>query len=612
MRIRSADLTTWKNTLGIYSDILIILSVLLSLWLMYYIWGFISLPFSNPLEVYGPLVVQQFNPLNNILRYVLLVAAAVAVYALFNYRTLRLPPQTIFRPVGHLYNWNYETVLTAAPVYILCSIFVVILNISDSFSLAPLDVFHEGESLTPAWNYLQSGGIWSKSFFVHGAFYDVFSTILAWNFFQNMTVGAFRAGLAWMNTALVIALLTLVFVIALIQYEKPGQCLLGVTVYSVGILFPVVLFNWRDVPVVVAATLLVMSPFRLGEALLFLVGLIGAWTFMCTIDRGAYLSALLLFCVLPLLLLWREWFRAAALLLGLLVGWAGIVWWLGLHEFKGFVQTTAMLFATKDLFDSYIFGAPFTNRVQLLGLFVSCAAGLLAFDACFNARSTVPERLRWPIILMGVLGIFYFRSALGRSDDGHVYYSLGWPTLALVIYLGSRFTDALARAPGWVSNICSVLLLLALFSSYAPHLSWANVVNYRSRLREYVALPDASFLTPQMRSILDTYADLAKADDCVQAYTSEGAWPFLLKKPGCTRFHIVWFISPRPLRDEFIEEIKEHGPQVMLVNSPLWTTNIDGISNAERFPDVDAFVRGLYPVVREKDGWEFGRRDNPR
>ena len=48
------------------------------------------------------------------------------------------------------------------------------------FPSAELDLLHEGELLSPAFNSMQGKGLWTGSFFIHGLFYDVLAARLAW------------------------------------------------------------------------------------------------------------------------------------------------------------------------------------------------------------------------------------------------------------------------------------------------------------------------------------------------------------------------------------------------------------------------------------------------
>ena len=61
-----------------------------------------------------------------------------------------------------------------------------------SYPLNEIDFFHEGERLTPAKNYVLNGKMWSGVFFNHGAFTDLFGTVIAWKIFGNETIGSHR------------------------------------------------------------------------------------------------------------------------------------------------------------------------------------------------------------------------------------------------------------------------------------------------------------------------------------------------------------------------------------------------------------------------------------
>jgi ABC-type polysaccharide/polyol phosphate export permease len=102
----------------------------------------------------------------------------------------------------------------------------------------------------------------------------------------------------------------------------------------------------------------------------------------------------------------------------------------GATEFRQFVVSTERLYQIKDFTDSYIFTLKENTALfpilaiaaQILSLTWCCGTAVANRD--FSSRRQLMIQL-----VFTALSVFWFRSALGRSDESHIQYS---STFALV------------------------------------------------------------------------------------------------------------------------------------------------------------------------------------
>ena len=136
--------------------------------------------YENPENVYGILSVNKFNPLNNDLRFIILISLVFGTFFLsliFYKKNMNTFNEIIFfeKKKKTIENYKYLNV-----VFLVFLTFVTFEFLSMSYPLNEIDFFHEGERLSPAKNYLLNGKIWSGSLFIHGAFIDLFEPIIGW------------------------------------------------------------------------------------------------------------------------------------------------------------------------------------------------------------------------------------------------------------------------------------------------------------------------------------------------------------------------------------------------------------------------------------------------
>ena len=345
----------------------------------YLAWDIISFPFFNPEGVVGPLTLISFNPMNNQVRFVVFILMP-ALVLLAAQRWLRhlshgaLPQSEVEWKSQNLEAYQ---LLFRISCWVTClfAISSVCLFFAQPFDTSPLDFFHEGENLVPALNWVNGAGAWSASFVIHGAFSDIFRTVMAWKILGCVSIGAERFGITLLHDlscATVPALfLCCAFVIrrtggpvaalAFLAIMLPGYAVLSypwsflVTFGHPGFHLPLIDTLERDTPYIIGFGILLLTLNGKATWPYFIVGLFIPLCLFWSIDRGAFFAALsLVGCALhaayapggiqsP-----RSWFPGMWILLGSLTGLGVIFLVFGPNEIRASIDITGNWFGVKE------------------------------------------------------------------------------------------------------------------------------------------------------------------------------------------------------------------------------------------------------------------------
>ncbi len=581
------------------------------------VWQALRVPFSNPLGVVGPLTQAAFNPLNNLLRYAVLVWLPALIYAALRLRRGRGVPA----PAADLGVPLSPRCFAALGVGVatLWAALEVACFLSLSFAPAPLDFFHTGEWLAPAWNFVSGRGLWRGSYFLHGAFYDPLSTVLGWHVAGRQTIGACLVTVSVLKLAVAPALA--ICLVALALCCPPGGR--GTAAWTVVVLGALILatlatdghlqsLNRRDVPVLIGASGLLLGVAYRSRGGLFVAGLCSSLAYFYVIDRGAYFNAAL---ATSLAVGWwldrhaarRELFWCLA---GVAIGWIVFVLAVGAGEFRAFLDTTLTVYRTKDLFDSYVYPSP----AELRGFLKVAPLVCISVQLLLTGRALIRGGARRALIaqvFVAALAFLYFRSALGRSDVEHLMYASFFAYIGLVFSLCAVAGPVVARRP---QRVRALALLTAVavaglaWRTYQPKIDGRAAVGAPSRLAALIAAPDDAFLSATERRVRDRWREQSRTDACAFTFTSEAAWSFLLRKPSCGRHAIVWFASAAPLQHEIVRDLDANRPSHILLHSPGWPNAIDRIDNARRLPVLAAAIARTYEPIEDIDGFILARR----
>lgn len=601
-----------------------------------FLWPHISLPFSNPLNIVGPLAVQHYNPLNNIIRFglVLILPSLCLLAAILLFKPFWRSVAAREEPVLSVSQRDSRQGLYLAALIVTAALFVV-----GTANNNPLDTFHEGETLGMAACY-ESGMVPYRDFlFVHGLYQDPLRTVVAFDVF-----GRSIASVRTLDTIHRILFAGMLVVLLLSMYRGNTQnALLALLFLFFAIMSLDVAFKLSSEPyysvfstsfpsrdmTTLAFVLLFFVLHRQSSsgtknsllAAAFVFSLLPGLAFVYSIDRGFYLSLAWLVAV-PLLAgvvirqsAKRTVFLAGATI-GMIAGISVLIALLGEGTAAFFRFVFLEMPRYKELFDGYVypvsklaFALPIVIFAVLLFWFTVRAVHY------FNREGRIATRLidflrTYSIeLFLFVLALLFFRSALGRAEWGHLGYSL-LPLLLLLSWI------ALNRGvPRLVARFSRSRTLLSYGAFAGAILFWlgAGTQIAGGGLLAHVfplGRPDTAYLPKEYIVAAPLIQNHLQPGETFATLTSEAVWYYLIDRPCPVRFPIVWFAAPVPYQQQMIDELERKQVTYLLYRNGHWANRMDDMDNATRLPVLMSYVDSHYAYDTTIAGQELWKRKN--
>lgn len=492
-----------------------------------------------------------------------------------------------------------------------------------------VDLFHRGESLGPASDYLRGDVPYRDVFVLHGLLED--GMLDAW----LMEIFGRSADVATIRTALMAAAtIPALWFLGLVLFDSLPLALL---VVALG--YATFVENARALPEVLAAAALVAALQRRDAAFAFVAGILGGAALFFSFDIGLYTiggSALAL--AGAAVFRWRTNERggSARMVLGWIAGVGA-----GAAPFVIFLASSGALveFARTSFIDVPRFidpvwslpfpdyGAQFKNELSLRKLIdfvlgegiryvlnpIALTISLTVLLVAFLRRSA--GRLELGLLAVTALALITQRSALGRADFPHQYFS-AFLVSPIIVILGVMLVRS-ARST-WQSGRSDTRILMTVLSGAALaaltatlwipdlvelRLQW--LTSYRARLAG--AEPAAHIVETRERiaAVGDAIRALSDDGDPIFDFSNQPALYFYADRANPTRFFQVPILSPPRFQAEAIRDLQTARPPVILRGSPTGFDRFDGIPNEVRAQAVAAWIDSNYEFRRSVRGVEL-------
>jgi hypothetical protein len=191
------------------------------------------------------------------------------------------------------------------------------------------------------------------------------------------------------------------------------------------------------------------------------------------------------------------------------------------------------------------------------------------------------------------MSIFFFRSALGRSDLEHINYSSTIIyILAIYIFIKYYMHPFIRENRFLIKNLAiGTLIIISLFTSFGILRIYAfdGFENNFPYTKE-----DSDFIRDDnKRTISFIKKNLGKYDNFF-TMTSEAIWYYYINKPSPTKFPVIWFASPNLYQEQVVSDLKNNNVKIILYSNDVGSNIMDQITNKERFPIIDNYLRNNY------------------
>ncbi|MCU1244701.1 MAG: hypothetical protein JWN02_611 [Acidobacteria bacterium] len=506
-----------------------------------------------------------------------------------------------------------------------------------------IDLFHRGESLGPASDYLRGKAPYRDVFVLHGLLDD--GQLDAWLFQlfgRNLEVALLRPVV--IGSLAVPAL----WYLGLAIFETIPLALLTV------LLGAVTTVDNERIFFEIAVLALLLAGVRRGRRLLVLLaGVMAAVALFFSLDIGIYaIGGSLLFLLGLMVLRWTDRQRQQGTDLatpfafagGVTLGAAPFLLYLGSRDALGAFFDTS--FVTLPRIIDAVWSLPFPDlarvfrrdlnlhtisdfflnehfRFVLNPLVIGVAMVVLA-RRFVDTRRTGSARLERSPLHLSLAALAAFatltqRSALGRADFPHQYFSafLIGPMIVILLVLLTRSATSVWRQGDRSAQaflLLAVAALLPIFVSvlWVPDIANGRIddtIRYQARS---LHLANVDPLAEQIRTRIDDVRyhvyDLSKRGAPIFDFSNQPAFYFFCDRPNPTRFYQVPILSPREFQQETIVALERAKPPLVLRRSPQQFDNFDGVDNRVRAQAVAAYIDEHYAFARATRGVEIWKR----
>jgi hypothetical protein len=610
----------------------------ISVFISLVLWDAIRLPFHNPWGVSGNLVKIAYNPANNLVRFALLIALPVlglgllsflfrnkADAAYFKRCTANVSPEDCIR-LSSLWRISFFVMFL---VYTL----LFVLNISTYHSNGPLDTFHEGESLGTAISYMKGFAPYTDFLFVHGTVQDPLRAVLAFQLFGK-SIGAVRT----LESIVTLLTFTLFFFFIFRLFKgNPLSIFISLAVmYGLQMKGPFDISKVLVIPILIAPRDIVTFAFlaifvglgrylergeeaadkKLFSVMVFLLALIPIAAFGYSIDRGFYLTtAYTLLWVLLFVFHFRNSVLQKSYIISTLLGAVCGMILLGFilkGAFWDFFKFAFLIMPQyKELMDGFVYPIYDVrylfpclliamNLYWMVYKFIQelreCKAGWFEGIRGYLAKYLVE-------LLLLLLSVFFYRSALGRSDGEHVAYSTAPAYILSLLIILKHYLPAVTEKYGRSRKVlCSILLVLILLcGTKVYHISHNHLLSQKFPVKT----SDFNYIPGEYLRTYEFFRYRLKPDEYFITLTSEAIWYYFADKPCPIRFPVVWFAMPRFYQEEIVEDLKTKNIKYILYRNSHWANAIDGFPNEEKLPILMQYIHQNYEPYLNRDNSEI-------
>lgn len=496
-----------------------------------------------------------------------------------------------------------------------------------------VDLFHRGESIGPASDYLRGKVPYRDVFALHGMLEDGLLDAWLMQFFgrsldvavtRTVVLGAFLAVSLWYLGIAVFRSIPLALLVVAMGALTTAE-------------------NNRTFFQVAAAALFWAGAKGRRPFVIAISGAVAAVALFFSFDIGLYtiagaLGAAILLAVAQRRVPW-DGVRPMAIAIAFAGGFAAgalpfVLYLVSRGAWGAFLDVTFV--AIPSIIDA-VWSIPFPDllstfrsnlNIHALADFIVWEKFHLIVSPLTIAIAVIHLMARWTarrmddldhaLLVLTVFAAIAQRSALGRAEFRHQYFAafLIGPVLVILLLLLCRRLGGIWREGGYgerafVSAIVGVFAAIAAALFWVPDLlNWRidDLVRYESRVSRRLRDGKAEEVAWRIRAVSNEIRALTGPRDTIFDFSNQPAFYFFADRANPTRFYQVPILSPRRFQAETIAALERAKPKVVLRTSPEGFDAFDGVPNALRAQAVAAYIDDNYRFHRIVRGVEIWTR----
>ncbi len=593
-------------------SLIFVLSIFLSFIISILFWKNISLEYNNLGNVIGFYSENAISDRNNLMRFIFFIGFPVIVFFTlikkFYYKDVSL--SDLFFSISKEKQNKNKILLNILFLFI----FIVTINyLSIDLFTDSLDYFHEGLTLSMAFNHYKTGLIWDGGYLSNSLFSDIYSAVIPWKIFDSVTIGSYKVFHYFLRYLTEIFLVLFIYKLSFIfDLKKNTQIIFFIIITLIllklnrdltEIFYP---FRYRDIPIFILLYLAV-DFIKFQERKIFtpfFLGFFSTFAIFWSLDRGIYYLISLMILLLVAMIK-KRYLTSSLLTIGFLFSILFSYILFGPSEIKSFMFNSVNVIKDFDLFA----GSPYPTLFDYenkhasrgtINLFIIIINGFLVSFILLTKKFELTHNSKQYLFFFFVVSCLIYKSALSVPDGYHmkqsIFFSKSFLISLLVFFIiHKNFLDNIKKF-----SVTIYILLFLIVSKDLIFINYSNILSFKERNITVAKKADDLFLDKKYIDFRDFVTKNYNLE-CVQLFSYDVILPYLLKKKNCTRFNFLYVISSDTVQNKMISELKEEIPNFIFFNKKYDFLNLKPVEY--RFQNVSSFIDSNYLIDRNINDW---------
>ena len=580
-------------------------------------WKNISLDYNNLGNVIGYYSDNNISEYNNLVRFIFFTGFPILIFFIllknFFYKNVNLN-DIFFSNQKDRYKVNNFLI-----IILIISLLISTINyLSTDLISNSVDYFHEGLTLSMAFNFYKTGLFWDGSYLPNSLFSDILSATIPWKIFNYISIGSYKVFHYFLRYLSEIFLIFFIYKLSFVfGFRKNTQNIFFITIVLISlklnrdlteIFYP---FRYRDIPIFILLFLAIdFIKFQNHKIITpFLLGIFSSFSILWSLDRGVYYFISLVILI-SLTLIKKKYLSGILLLLGMLLSYVLIYLYFGQIEFKSFLYNFVNVVKDFDLSA----GSPyptifdFDNKHASRGTFnliIIILNGFLISFLFLNQRIALTNNSKLFLLFFFIVSCLIYKSALSVPDGYHMKQSIFFSKIFMIsnllfIFIYKNFFDNIKKL-----KFITYALLILIISKNLTEINYSNILSFKERNLILVKKEDDFFL---QKKYIDLRNSVSKNYNltCVQLFSYDVIIPYLLRKKNCTKFNFLYVISSNNVQNKMIDELKNQMPNFIFFNQKYDFLYLKPVE--KRFQKIALFINKNYTIDSQINNWNIYKR----
>ena len=537
------------------------------------VWNKMNIPFPENVNINGDFFNTKYHHRNNFVKFFLFMFIPVFFNLIFFLKLKVFNIQNFFLCI---YEKSRKIKNTSLNIFFL--ILIIFLIIIDFFfidlSYHKIDMFHEGQSLTGAFNFINTSKIFETTNIYIGAFFEVFSGYFTNQIFGNLNITSHRL------FSIILNKLTLIFMIVLAWKISNSQNLIinkKIIFFFILSLTTICLFNInsfsiRDLASIFFLLFLFNYIFKKKKFYLYSLCILCPISFFYSVERATFINVVLFFFLIYLFFQ-NKYKDIIFSIFFLLTTWIIIYFFLGSREFDFFIENIIFIYKYSAWIQGIPYPQPFSD-FSILNLFATGALIFITIQALiilniFFSTNKLENNLKIFYLFLFLVSLTHFSTGLTRSDGGHIKTALSFPVFSLTIFFTSFCLNLksnifhnflLLKKKNYIKSVIFIFLFFIIANT-----NFKNIKNFK-RFKDYTLAENNKLLNDRYIFLIRQLKPIYKDENCIQVFTHDAALPYLLKKVTCNKFHMVYMIGTLENQKKYIKDLENKANRYIITD----------------------------------------------